>query len=67
MTETARTELVSKIIPPGIIPTIDATVLSTVCLILPSKIPNCLINNITPIGTIIIVQILTINLKDFKI
>ena len=65
--ETASTELVSKIIPLGIIPSKAATVLTTVACKSPSLIPNCLIKKAMPTGKRIKVHIFIIKLKERKI
>ena len=62
--DTARTELVRRIIPFGIIPTSDATVLITADCNVSSGRVNCLIKNAMPIGKSTNVQILIMKLND---
>ena len=62
--DTARTELVRRIIPFGIIPTSDATVLITADCNVASGSVNCRIKNAMPIGKSTNVQILIMKLND---
>ena len=65
--DTARTELVRRIIPPGIMPTSAATVLITDCCKPACWKNRWLQKSSAPIGKMIIVQSLIMNLKDLRI